>query len=208
VTTNEFEEIAALYAAGTLDADERHKFEAEIVSRPEWASDAARLSDVGAAVAVAIAAGSTKVQCPPQLDKLLAKVKNRMPSIVERLFGISPEEAATRAVTVTDGRELVRWASPAFLDMCGYTVEELLFRKLGDVLRGPLTDPAAVRQLREGILQRHPVRVQIVNYHKNGSAYLVEIDITPVPGDCIESECFVARERKICDLPATDAAQP
>jgi PAS domain S-box-containing protein len=208
VTTDQFEEIAALYAAGALSEEERRTFQAEMAARPEWASDMARLSDVGAAVAVALTLDKHKPPRPSQRDKLLASVKNRMPSIVERLFGISPEEAATRPVTVTDGRELVRWVSPAFLEMCGYALEELLGRKIGEVLRGPLTDPEAVGRLRDGIRKRHPVREQLVNYHKNGGAYVVDINITPVPGECVESQCFVARETKVRDLAEESPVRP
>jgi PAS domain S-box-containing protein len=200
VTPDEFEEIAALYAAGALNGDEQRAFESEMAMRPEWAADTGRLSDVGAAVAVALSLRGTQPPCEGLRDRLLGEVSQRMPSIVERLYGISPEEAVAHPITVADGRELVRWVSPAFTEMCGYTLDELRGRKIGDVLRGPKTDPDAVERLRHAIRSRQPATERLVNYHKNGRAYLVEIKLTPVPGMCIESECFVARETKVEDV--------
>jgi PAS domain S-box-containing protein len=200
VTSDEFEEIAALYAAGALNDDERLAFKNKVAERPEWAADIGRLSDVGAAVAVALSLRCTQPPCASLRDRLLGEVRQRMPSIVERLYGISPEEAAARPITVADGHELVRWISASFTELCGYTIDELRGRKVGDLLRGPKTDWDAVERLRQAIRARQPTRERLINYHKNGRPYAVEIVLTPVPGNCIESECFVARESKLADI--------
>lgn len=92
---------------------------------------------------------------------------------------------------------LVEWVNPAFTAMCGYTLEELRGRKPGHLLQGPDTDPAAVARIRESLRERRACRETLVNYHKDGTRYRVEIRISPVPDDGEQPLWFVAREQKL-----------
>jgi PAS domain S-box-containing protein len=90
-----------------------------------------------------------------------------------------------------DERGLVRWVNPAFSILCGHTPEELQGRTAGRMLRGPDSCPKAMERLRHAVQAHEPVLQQIVNYHKDGTAYLVEIDLRPVTGG------YIALEREI-----------
>jgi hypothetical protein len=81
--------------------------------------------------------------------------------------------------------------------MCGFTLNELAGHKPGQVLQGPKTDPAAVQRIRVAVAACRPVRETLVNYHKNGSAYRVDITITPILDDERAPLWFVAQERKL-----------
>ncbi|GJE17008.1 PAS domain S-box protein [Methylobacterium marchantiae] len=71
------------------------------------------------------------------------------------------------------------FANRAFLDLCGYSAEELVGRNCR-FLQGPATDPADVARLRDSIAARRDVVVEIVNYHRDGSPFRNELYVSPV----------------------------
>jgi PAS domain S-box-containing protein len=85
----------------------------------------------------------------------------------------------------------------AFTAMCGYTQEELQGRKPGHLLQGPETDPAAVQRIRAALAARQACRETLVNYHKDGTRYRVQVAITPILDDGGDPLWFVAKERKL-----------
>jgi PAS domain S-box-containing protein len=106
-------------------------------------------------------------------------------------------------VVVTGPDRLIHWVNPAFTAMCGYSLAELKGRKPGALLQGRETDLEAVGRIREALRQHRPCRETLVNYHKDGSAYRVDLRIAPVLDDEGAPLWFVARERKLADLAAT-----
>ncbi|POR40592.1 PAS domain S-box protein [Methylobacterium sp. V23] len=71
------------------------------------------------------------------------------------------------------------FANRAFQELCGYGVEELLGRNCR-FLQGSGTDPAEVARVRDAIAARRDVVVEIVNYHRDGSAFRNELYVSPV----------------------------
>jgi PAS domain S-box-containing protein len=102
-------------------------------------------------------------------------------------------------LVVTDPAGQVEWVNPAFTGMCGYALDELKGRKPGHLLQGPDTDRAAVNRIREAIRDRRPCRETLVNYHKDGSRYRVDLRITPILDDKSQPHWFVAQERKLVE---------
>ena len=105
-----------------------------------------------------------------------------------------PEPEAL-VVTAPDGR--IEWVNAVFSAMCGYAPEELKGRKPGQLLQGPATDPATVARIRDSVRDRRSCRETLVNYHKDGSRYRVDVSIAPVLDDDGRPLWFVARERKL-----------
>ena len=103
-------------------------------------------------------------------------------------------------MTGPDG--LVQWVNPAFSAMCGYSLEELSGKKLGPILQGERTDPATVERMRRAVHDYSPCCETILNYHKDGTAYWVEIAITPILDDAGQPLWMVARERELTDRAA------
>ena len=85
----------------------------------------------------------------------------------------------------------IRWANRAFTSLCGYDLAELQGRTAGPLLQGADSDRFAAEALTKAVHQRTPTLQRIVNYHKNGTPYLVEIDLRPV------KDGFVAIERVV-----------
>jgi len=66
-----------------------------------------------------------------------------------------------------------------FVEMTGYTKEEC-FGHNCRFLQGPDTSPAAVDKIREAINTVSFLRIEILNYHKNGTPFWNELNLLPV----------------------------
>jgi PAS domain S-box-containing protein len=75
------------------------------------------------------------------------------------------------------GRRIL-YVNEAFTKMTGYSYEEATTRTLR-MLRGPKTDPEALEKIRVALEQVKPVRVELINYRKDGSEFWVECNIVP-----------------------------
>lgn len=191
-------EWASLHALGALQVDERERLAALMRERGEFRALVDDLSEVAAKLAVAFAVVPPEAR-PSRSDlraALLGAVDRRVPSEVTNLFELSPEEAEERPIVLSDPDNYVRWVSPAFSAMCGHGLEELRGKKIAGLLRGPESDPRAAESMRRAVVERRPVTERIVNYHKSGTAYEVEIAIRPLLRGG-RSLGFVALERKL-----------
>jgi PAS domain S-box-containing protein len=80
----------------------------------------------------------------------------------------------------TDANGDIEWVNPAFTDLTGYTLPEVVGRRPGRFLQGPGTDPETVATLREAIRTGRPFRGELLNYAKSGRVYWIRIDVTPL----------------------------
>ena len=93
-------------------------------------------------------------------------------------------ETTRMPMTVTDPRQPdcpIIFANHAFLEMTGYTSEEIIGRNCR-FLQGPDTDPETVDSVREAIRQRTELATEILNYRKDGSSFWNALFISPVYG--------------------------
>lgn len=181
--TEFLQDQAALYAAGAMPAAEREAFEVLLEYRVELRAQVAQLQE-----ALAAFAGAIREVAPP------AALRNR---ILESVGKIPPGVGEPEALVVTGPGGLIEWVNPAFTAMCGYSPEELRGRKPGHLLQGPETDTAAVDRIRAAVRAARPCRETLVNYHKDGSRYHVDVRIMPILDDARQPLYFVARERKL-----------
>jgi PAS domain S-box-containing protein len=84
------------------------------------------------------------------------------------------------AKVVTDASCGIVSISNAFSDLCGYRLEEIKGKSPGSFLQGVGTDPAAIEVFREAIRKEKQCEVTLLNYHKSGSPYWVNIRMSPV----------------------------
>ena len=108
-------------------------------------------------------------------------------------------ERANDSVIITDAEGFTVWANAAFFKLSGYPPEEILGKRPGDVLQGPLSDPAEVARMGAAIAKAEPVRVTLVNYTKQGEPYWVELEITPITDEKGRVEQFIAVERDVTE---------
>ena len=106
-------------------------------------------------------------------------------------------------VIITDAHGRTEWVNPAFTARTGFTIEEIAGRKPGDVLQGPDTDPAAVRQLGEQLGAGNSVETELLNYTRHGEPYWVRIHITPIRDTHGNVERFISVQTDSTELRRT-----
>jgi len=178
---------AALYVSGSMTAPERGQFELILEFHHEVRALVAELAEVGAAVMLAGPAHAWALPSPEIKARVLGLIAGRSQRVTpEGMVASGP-----------DG--LVQWINPAFSAMCGYTLDELRGKKLGPILQGEATDRETAARMRSAVHAHRPCRETILNYHKNGTPYWVEVAITPILNDKGEPLFLVARERELAD---------
>lgn len=109
-------------------------------------------------------------------------------------------EQLSDAIVLCDPEGRVTWANPAFTRLCGYALDELRGQKPGWLLHGPETDPHAVTLIRQAIRRREPLTIELVNYRKDGVAYVVSIALTPLRDRAGRLTGFMAVERETSSM--------
>jgi PAS domain S-box-containing protein len=109
----------------------------------------------------------------------------------------------TEAVLITDadlqspGPRIV-YANPAFCEMSGYNLHELLGRT-PRLLQGPATDPFVLEELRKTMQAGRHFQGNTINYRKDGTPYEVEWRISPVSEEGGQITHFAATQRDITE---------
>ena len=181
------QEQAALYVAGVMTAQQREQFELVIEFHDELREFAGGLAEIGTAITLATLRRGDAEPSPATKTRILDAVADR------------PQQATSEALVMSGPDGLVQWINPAFSVMCGYTLEELRGKKLGPILQGEKTDREAAERMQRAVHEYRQCCETIVNYHKNGTPYWVEIAITPIFDDAGQPLWLVAREREVTD---------
>ena len=98
------------------------------------------------------------------------------------------------------------YASPAFTRNTGYSAEEVL-GKTPRILQGPDTDPATRAHIRAALEKWEPVRVELLNYRKDGTEFWVELNIVPIADEKGWYTHWVSVQRDISARKAQEQAR-
>lgn len=96
------------------------------------------------------------------------------------------------------------YANQTFLDMCGYSEEEVIGRN-GRFLHGLKTDQDTSRKIRECVDKSWACTYEIINYRKNGVPFWIEITIQPIQMEEEEGRFTLMLARDITDRKRTEA---
>jgi PAS domain S-box-containing protein len=80
-----------------------------------------------------------------------------------------------------DGNPVVL-ANQAFLDLTGYTADEVLGRNCR-FLQGPGTSEAVITQIRAAVAEEREVTIEVLNYKKDGEPFWNQLHISPIHDD-------------------------
>jgi len=101
------------------------------------------------------------------------------------------------AVIITDRAGYIEWVNEGFTRISGYTMEEVIGKKPGHVLQGTETDAATVARMSSAVRQGQSFTEEVLNYHKNGTAYWLSIAVTPTYDENGQLCRFIAIESDV-----------
>ncbi|WP_224240178.1 PAS domain S-box protein [Hyalangium gracile] len=84
------------------------------------------------------------------------------------------------AVIITDSTGRTEWVNEGFTRITGYTLEETVGRKPGELLQGPDTDRKSIVAMSEALHRGEGITVELLNYGKSGRPYWNLIEVQPV----------------------------
>jgi PAS domain S-box-containing protein len=127
---------------------------------------------------------------------------------IEKSLRVSESQARTLAlvasrtvnavvITGADGR--IEWVNAGFERITGYRSEEVIGRKPGSFLQGPETDSETMRYMKERIAEGQSFECDILNYHKCGRSYWIQIEAQPLFDESGRLTHFMAIETDITE---------
>ncbi len=96
----------------------------------------------------------------------------------ERLTAIAAQ--MTNIVITTDRSGRITWVNGAMTRLTGHTLAESLGRMPGELLQGPRTDPATMREMARRVADGRGFDVEIVNYSKAGVPCWMSVTCSPL----------------------------
>ncbi len=107
----------------------------------------------------------------------------------------------TEAELMDEPGPRIFYVNPAFTRMTGYTLEEVL-GKTPRILQGQKTDRASLDRIRRALKTWQPVRIDLINYRKDGTEFWVELSIVPIADESGWFTHWVSVQRDISDAVA------
>lgn len=90
------------------------------------------------------------------------------------------------------------YVNPAFTRMTGYSAAEIVGRT-PRLLQGPGTSAITRAEIRAALERGEDITTDILNYHKDGMPYWIEVSIRPVPGADGRPAFFVSVQRDVTE---------
>lgn len=88
-------------------------------------------------------------------------------------------EQSGEATVMTDQGGFITWANRAFTQITGYSAEQFLGRKPGELLQGPDTDPAIIKFMSSKVANLESFTTEVLNYHRDGHSYWLRVSCQP-----------------------------
>ncbi|RDC66432.1 PAS domain-containing protein [Adhaeribacter pallidiroseus] len=118
--------------------------------------------------------------------------KKKAESQIELLSLVA--DKTTNGVIITDNHRNIEWVNNSFSTLSGYSYEEAIGKRPGELLHGPLTNSETILQIREKMQKAEPFSVEILNYKKNGEEFWVSMEVNPIFKEPGLLEKFVATQ--------------
>ena len=112
----------------------------------------------------------------------------------------------SNAVIVTDAQRRITWVNDGFVRISGYSANEAIGRSPAELLQSEKTDPEVIAKLRDALNAGRPMRCELLNRHKLGAHYWIDIDVQPMRAADGALLGFMAVESDITAARATSAA--
>jgi len=107
-------------------------------------------------------------------------------------------QKTTNAVIITDAQRRITWVNPGFERISGYRQEEVIGRS-PSMLQTSQTDAATLERMRAALNAQQGFKGELLNRHRQGHDYWLEIDIQPLMDDAGVLTGFMALESDITE---------
>ena len=134
-----------------------------------------------------------------QIQALLEVIADRKQDEAELRKLALIAQHTDNAIIISDGEGITQWVNPGFTKITGYSAEEAIGRRPGELLQGPETDPATVAAMRQAVRRGEKFECEILNYSKERRPYWLELALYPVRNPAGVLQHFVAIERDISE---------
>ncbi len=95
-------------------------------------------------------------------------------------FLIKAVEQIPSGIVITGLDHKAIYVNPAVERMTGYSKAELLDHNMGSILQGKLTDRTTVEYMAYCLSRNQGFAVEIINYHKSGTPYWIQLNVEPI----------------------------
>lgn len=140
--------------------------------------------------------------------RLVTRLKEQRSHLQQAIAMLRQREAETSklalvaarthsAVVITDRLGRIEWVNQGFERMTGYAAAGVVGRCPGHFLQGPETNPDTVAFIRNRLQAKQGFNAEILNYHRDGRAYWVDIEVQPVVDAGGEVTNFIAIEQDV-----------
>lgn len=109
-----------------------------------------------------------------EAERLIRQYSNDL----ERLALVAKN--TVNGVMITDEEGRTTWVNQAFTNSTGYTLEDMLGRKPGEVLQGAETSREAIRFMSEAIKNKQDFEIELINYKKSGEKFWISLKVAAV----------------------------
>lgn len=117
--------------------------------------------------------------------------------LLTRLSRIAQE--TNNGVVITDPEGNIEWVNKGFTKITGFSLEESIHQNPGKLLQGESTDHSSVNFIHDALLNEKEFTTEILNYHKSGRPYWLEITCNPLYSSDGKLEGFMAIETDITE---------
>jgi len=120
--------------------------------------------------------------------------------LAEKQIGLQSAalNAAANSIVITDQKGIIEWVNPAFTQLTGYTVEDVI-GKNPRVLKSGKQEEPFYAELWKTILVGKTWQGELQNKRKDGTLYVEEMTITPVLTESGEITHFVAVKQDVTE---------
>lgn len=95
-------------------------------------------------------------------------------------------------ILITDKDRRIQWVNQPFETLTGYSLEEVIGKKPGELLQYEETDIETILQIREALNNRIACKGEIKNRSKSGRVYWLEFSFSPIFNDNNELISFIS----------------
>lgn len=103
------------------------------------------------------------------------------------------------SVIISDKEGRIEWVNEGFTRQTGYMLNEVVGKKPGSFLQGPLTDKETVQTIRTKLNNQEKFTAELINYRKDGSSYWMRMFVSPIFNEQKELVQYIAIETDITE---------